>query len=182
MITKRIVCAVAGLLIWAVSAAEAMPLAFNFTQSGFSEGAVITGTFVGEDLDMDGQLSSFDGEIISISMAFSGNSLIPAFNLDSSGSLSDLVYDLDNGLLGDDPAEGIQIFNLAFSYQAGAGPLASCLDPGVCGEVGAIEVSPDTTLALVTVTPTAASEPATALCIAAGFLGLVWNHRRKAYA
>ncbi len=157
-------------------------MAFNFTQSGFSEGAVVTGTFVGEDIDMNGQLSSFDGEIVSLTVAFSGNSLIPAFNLDSSGSIWDLVYDLDNGPLGDDPAEGIQIFNLAFSYQAGAGPLESCLDPGVCGAVGAIEVSPDTTLAHVTVTPTATSEPATALCLGAGFLGLVWNHRRKAYA
>jgi hypothetical protein len=183
MISKLMVLAVSTALMWTVSAANAAPVAFSFTQSGFAEGAEVTGTFAGEDIDMDGQLSSFQGEVTNLSVSFSGNSIISAFALDSSSAFWAVVYDLNNGPLGDandGDIEGIVIFNGAFSYQSGAGPSSVCVGTNVCGAVSQTEVGRDESLDLVAVTATAASEPATVVGIVAGFLGLGLTRRRTA--
>ena len=117
---------------------EAAQVAFNFfSQDGFDEGAVVTGIFVGEDLNGDGQLSSFNSEITDFSMQFSGNSLVPAFSLDFD-SLFGLVYDLDGGPLGDGfslDVEGIGAESVMYSYNAGPGPLDQCGVGIACAEV-----------------------------------------------
>ncbi len=58
---------------------------FTFSQMGFEEEAVITGSFTGEDLNNDGILtfrrdSIETGEITSFNMNFSGNNITPAFD------------------------------------------------------------------------------------------------------
>ena len=111
-----------------VSQAFAQSQSFNFRQSGFAEGATVSGTFTGEDLDGNGQLSSFDGEITDFQMSFSGNSVVAAFSL-GFAELFGLVYDLDGGPLGDGQTlavEGVGAAGMTFSYQAGPGPVAEC--------------------------------------------------------
>ncbi len=84
---------------------------FEFTQTGFSEGAVVTGSFEGEDINNDGQLSQqTDNEITLFHMAFSGNSSVPAFTTkfikndkdfgEFRGFAPGLIYRLDGGPLG----------------------------------------------------------------------------------
>jgi hypothetical protein len=98
---------------------------FTFAQSGFSGGGSITGTFTGTDLDGNGQLSSFNGEISDFSVRFSGDPMVPAFTL-ATADLLGLVFDLrpdlviGNGTGGD--IEGIAAANLQFLYSTGLGP------------------------------------------------------------
>lgn len=73
---------------------------FAFAQEGFSEDAVVIGSFFGIDLDMNGQLSSGNGEIWAFAMMFSGHSHMPPFTLGLDGYLN-FVYDVDGGPLGD---------------------------------------------------------------------------------
>jgi hypothetical protein len=89
-----------------VSVVQHTAVDFSFSQAGFSEGAGVTGTFTGSDLDLDGQLSSFEGEILAFSMTFSGNSIVPTFSL-GLVDLFGLVYDLDGGPLGDGTTGGM---------------------------------------------------------------------------
>jgi hypothetical protein len=116
-------------------------LAFNFSQDGYSEGATVSGSFAGVDLDNNGILVHFplgggqfpvaNLELTSLSMHFSGNSRSPAFDL----TLNDLygfVYQLGTPGLGDDPAfdptinqnltEGIGLIGAGHFYTSGLGP------------------------------------------------------------
>jgi hypothetical protein len=132
---KTYLAAAAGLLAFSASPASAS--LFLFTQGGFEEGATITGSFVGADTDLDGQISAFDGEVTDFTAAFSGNSLIGplAFTF---ADLFGLVYDLD-GDIGDGltlDMEGIRADDGATFYAAGPGPLAACDGITTCGLVG----------------------------------------------
>ena len=72
-----------------VASAQASSAAsFNFFQGGYSENAFVSGMFTGEDLDGDGLITSFDGEITAYRMEFSGNSLVSAF----SHGLSEITF------------------------------------------------------------------------------------------
>jgi hypothetical protein len=114
---------------------------FTFSQSGYAEGAMVTGRFAGFDEDGNGILVHFPGqlappvhtsELTDFSMHFSGNSLAPAFQL----SLADLygfVYQLGTNGIGDDPAndpnfgdlrEGIGVIGANYFYTSGQGPNA----------------------------------------------------------
>ena len=116
---------------------------FSFVQDGFSQGAVVTGTFSGTDANADTFLSSFDGEVTAFSMAFSGNGIVPAFTLGMDGVLFfGLLYELDGGPLGDGLGgglEGVASVDVVFSYQAGPGPFALC---GVGVDCGVVDVDP----------------------------------------
>lgn len=118
-----LVCALGGLL--AADASHAQSERFEFTHGGFSEGAVLTGFFVGADLDGDGRLSSLEGELTDFAMQFSGNSLIPAFSI-GLDALDGLVYFLNGGPLGDDDhptrGEGIRARIGDLTYVIGPGP------------------------------------------------------------
>ncbi len=123
---NKAVCFFMGLLF--ASAAAAQQQTFTFSQGGFAEGATVSGSFSGEDLDSDGQLASFNGEISDFQMSFSGNSVVPAFSL-GFAELNGLVYDLNGGPLGDGQVlgiEGIAADDATFSYQAGPGPVDLC--------------------------------------------------------
>ncbi|QSJ14714.1 hypothetical protein JYQ62_22780 [Nostoc sp. UHCC 0702] len=50
----------------------------TFTQAGWLQGGLVTGSFEGEDLDADGIISQT--EVTDFSLSWSGNSTVPAFN------------------------------------------------------------------------------------------------------
>lgn len=139
---------------------------FSFTQLGFDESAFVTGTFTGIDLDLDGQLSSFDGEILAFGMTFSGNSLVSTFSLGFL-DLFGLVYDLDGGPLGDGlggDIEGIGAFDFDNLYLAGPGPFAEC---GIGVDCAVVEG------------PGSVPEPASLLLSVVGLLGVLSLRRLK---
>jgi len=69
-----------GLCLAAASLASSSHAAdYLLSQGGFQDGGTLSGQFSGVDLNQDGRLSSFDGEITAFSLSFSGNSLVPAF-------------------------------------------------------------------------------------------------------
>ncbi len=105
-------------------------LAFSDTfllfQSGFKDGAFIEGSFTGNDLNGNGQISPFEdngAELTSLNISFSGNSLVPAFSLVFPGTADGalLVYDVDSGFIGDDALlfEGISIGLGDLAYSGG---------------------------------------------------------------
>ncbi len=164
--------------------AASVPVSFNFTQSDFAGGAMVTGMFTGEDLNMDGQLSTFDpgSELISFMITFSGVSSFPIITLGISNVVN-FVYDLNGGSLGDGlggDVEGIEVLVPSFLlYEAGAGPLDTC-PGGICGEI-LTPLGSTTTTELVTVTPKPIPTPSAFLLMGTGLLGLIayrkWNSK-----
>lgn len=144
---------------------------FEFTQTGFPEGAIVTGSFEGEDINNDGKLNQqTDNEISLFHMAFSGNSSVPAFTTKFIKNDEDygefrafapgLIYRLDGGPLGspvfnpEEGSEGIAIRELSsndklLSYRAIDAILGKCrsqlgppLTTHICGWVGHFALSP----------------------------------------
>ncbi len=73
---------------------------YYFSQSGFTSGGFIDGSFEGEDLNSDGMIRFWDGEVSSFWLSFSGNSVVPSFQyglLD----LSALNYEVGTLFIGD---------------------------------------------------------------------------------
>tara|TARA_R110002049_G_scaffold309268_1_gene519506 strand:+ start:7475 stop:8026 length:552 start_codon:yes stop_codon:yes gene_type:complete len=164
-----------------VTSSSAGVIGFNFSQDGYEEGASVTGMFVGEDLDMNGQLSSFTGEITDFMMDFSGNSLVPAFSA-GSADLFGLVYDLNegpvlgDGVLGDIEGIGVTVIGNGFTFTAGAGP-----GPFPGGMISTF-ASASSTLNNVIVTPKqlVVPEPASlAIWGAIALLGTTTTRRRR---
>ncbi len=110
------------------SSLEAAPVRFTFLQDGFDEGARVTGSFTGDDMNNDRRIG--ESEIINFSMEFSGNSIVPAFSLEFSDTRPEnslgFAYDLDGGPLGDASGEGIEIISNDFFYQDIPGPGTFC--------------------------------------------------------
>ncbi len=156
--------------------------AYTFTQSVFAEGAVISGSFSGNDLNHDGliQGATFNpgglSEITSFSVSCSGNSDIPAF----SQTLIDLTffsYDTANSTLGQVSPEGIATnwFGLAgFQYLAGLGVNSYNASYVVNAETGVNVES----FGLINVT--AVPLPGTAWLFGSILLGLLRLKRRSA--
>lgn len=132
------------LALLATAPALAGTTTYTFTQGGFDEGATVSGSFTGEDLDNDGQLVFFGGpteggpaELSAFTLSFSGNSLVSGFTM----GLLDLfgfVYTLDGGPLGDDPSgasEGIGLDNGFVSYAVGPGPVGLCNGVDICSVI-----------------------------------------------
>jgi len=158
-------------LMISFSSVNATPLSFDFSQSGFDEDALVTGQFVGDDLDGNGQLSSLSGEVTDFSMSFSGNSLVSSFSL-GFADLFGIVYDLDGGPLGDGvtlDVEGIVASDGIYSYISGLGAeLTEDFSATLSSE-------------LVIVTPTNVPVPAAVWLFLSGFVGLLGirkNHSR----
>ena len=148
MIMKRLASAVAAMLL-AGAAHAAMdtttvgaaispdgPGAWTFTVDGWSGGGLVTGFFTGSDVNGNGQLSSFNGEVTDFGMSYSGGAIVAPFSLDF-GSLFGLVWDFDP-ILGDGvllDVEGIGAEDPPFRFVIGPGPVDICGRGQICGRI-----------------------------------------------
>lgn len=108
---------------------------WGFSVGGWSGGGVVTGGFTGVDLDSDGQLSSFAGEVTGFGMSYGGGTIVAGFSL-GFADLFGLVYDLNGGVLGDGTTlavEGIGAVGGSTSFLIGPGPVGLCDTGAVCG-------------------------------------------------
>ena len=159
------VSAIAGLTVLPASAAS-----FNFFQGGYSEGATVTGMFTGEDLDNDGVINSFTGEVTDYMMSFSGNSLVPAFS-HGLPNFFGLIYKLGSDIGNFFDSDGIASKDVATFYGASGGTIVYPVYPSPQipgGKVGTFAGALDTTNEFVTVNTV--PEPSTVLGL--GLLGL----------
>ncbi len=114
---------------------------YGFTVTPFSEGASLNAQFVGDDLNGDGVINGYypgdcgcdPNEVTSLTLSFTGNSLIPAFSgatIDFASPLQTLVFDeLSGGF------ELIYVVN-----NAGAGIDDFSLPPGIANGDGGIQI------------------------------------------
>lgn len=107
--------------------AAAVPMSYDFYHDGFDGGAYVTGTFTADDINTNGQISSFSSEVLAFSMSFSGNSQVAAFTATFT-EMFGVVWDLGDPVLGDGTLgdkEGIGVSTISgFSYFNGNGPLS----------------------------------------------------------
>jgi hypothetical protein len=168
-------------LMLATSTTYAMPMTYNFSQTGFSGGATISGSFTGNDLDMDGAINSFLGEVTNYSVSFSGNMIVGAFS-HSFADLGGLIYVLGNGVfLGDDAILGTEGVASGpgfgppggpFTYESGLGPQGTLGGIVIDNNTGATDGSQN--LVVVTAVP----EPAIITLMGLGLVGIGFSRRK----
>lgn len=147
---KKLLPAVAMALALSTQPAAAETV-FTFSQDGWSDGGLFIGQFTGEDLNNDGQISSFLGEVSSFSGTYTSSQfeIINFSSLDAApfgggndvenGDLAatGLVFTLDGtGQLGDDTfgdIEGLGVFSDQFYLAVGPGPFNQCNGTEICG-------------------------------------------------
>lgn len=111
---------------------QAQTVTFQFTQTGFSNGASVTGYFRGTDLDGDGQIYAvsrtisdlfglpFGNELDYAEVTFRGFGDLPGSTTvvydklvadmeNPANTFMALAYNLDGGAFGDDPNEGVSL-------------------------------------------------------------------------
>ncbi len=129
---------IAGMAGWLLTTqAQATPIGYEFYQGGYAGGAYVSGFFLGEDLDGNGQLAAHRGEVSGFRMLFSGFDGEMAWSLGQTDLLG-LVYDLNGGPLGDGfrgRGEGMLAWGET-GFGAGVGPLGLiCALQLACGVV-----------------------------------------------
>jgi hypothetical protein len=182
MYRKKFIAVLVVLGISVCGTAASAIVKYNFSQSGFDEGAIVTGMFEGEDIDGDGFLVGLEDsdfkEVTAFNMAFSGNSIVPAVEFD----LDDLVVlslNLSSGDLIDLFAQSNGSSGLIEYFPAG--PVS-----GVCKSCTAIVLSTEDpivdvreTFSLESVKVSAVPLPATVWLFGSGLLGLFGMARIK---
>jgi hypothetical protein len=153
---------------------------FLFSGGGFADGATFSGSFDADDLDDDGQISSFQGEVSAFSGFFSGNSLVGPLVFETD-DLFGLVYDLD-GLIGDGEEgdiEGLSAQHGSGLFSVGPGPVGLCDGIEPCALVESLGDF-DESIQGLTITQ-AIPEPATWALLLMGFgaLGTITRRRRR---
>lgn len=125
--TSNLICATAVGMMGLCSSSAANATSYIFSQGGYSGGGAITGTFDGTDLDNNGQIDSFAGEVVNFSLSFSGDYIVGNFT----HTLSDfygLIYDVNSGFIGDGAGGDIEGMAsnwngyFGFDYASGLGP------------------------------------------------------------
>ncbi len=184
---------IAGLVVFGMTVcgtASSTVIKYNFSHSGFADGAIVTGMFAGEDLNGDGFLVGNEGpggfnEITDFNMAFSGNNIVPAFTL-SFADFRFLAYRLDGGPLGDSGNELIAASSdstsglyLPQGFSSGTNVPDECKN-SYCAFVfvPGVKFEPNYSFELVTVN--AVPLPATAWLFGSGLLGLIGTRKSKA--
>jgi hypothetical protein len=167
---------------------------YNFSQSGYDEGAIVTGMFAGEDLNGDGFIVGNEGpdgfnEVTAFNMEFSGNSIVPAFTLGiDSISVGIVAYSLEGGgLLGDDAGEEIAgsgvVDSSFFLYNTG-GPVTGTNIPdgcskSFCGLVVATDIPSAENYSFEPVIVSAVPLPIAVWLFSSGLLGLIGMRQIK---
>lgn len=168
----RLLLKATSILALGAVASSANAASFKYVLDGWSDGGVLIGVFLAEDLNNDGQISSFDGEVTGFSATYTGGSVIPVSSFSSldatpfSASPGDdlpasgLVFTLDGtGRLGDDlfgEGEGLSVFNDEFYLAVGPSTFNQCTGALVCG--GIFDVDDLFDPGVVTVDATAAPD------------------------
>ncbi|MGL4543472.1 MAG: PEPxxWA-CTERM sorting domain-containing protein [Polymorphobacter sp.] len=83
--------------------AAAIPATYNFVHRGFSSHAYVFGSFTGDDLNHDGQIVSYQGEVFAINATYTGSDAVARFTIvNNNPTGSELVYTLGSRWIGDD--------------------------------------------------------------------------------
>ena len=147
---------------------------YNFSQTGFEEGATISGSFEGTDINSNGLIQQ--DELSSFSFSWSGNSLVPAFSQNLT-DLTFLSYNPSRSVLGDVNPEILAsnwFTTTGFAYVSGVGAGSqggSILDMTLGTE--------SATTSLVQITPSAVPLPGAIWLFGSALLGLIGVKRRK---
>ncbi|WP_457351444.1 PEP-CTERM sorting domain-containing protein [Roseateles sp. P5_D6] len=148
---------------------------YSFNQTGYADGATLSGHFAGSDLDGNGWLYAY--ELTEFELNWSGNRAVQAFNLGFS-ERAGLEFELSSGTLSHMAAfsqneEGVRFF----SFDSKGWP--SYMIPGVVTDerLGLVSMSWEP----LRVTAAVPEPQSLALLMAGmGFIGL-WSQRRRAH-
>jgi hypothetical protein len=172
-------------LALAVGSLSTQAATYSFSQTGFTGGGLLSGSFSGADINLDGILDFSANEISAFSLSFTGGTSVSAFTL-GYGDLFGLVFKINAGnFIGDDTttagSEGIGAFNDQYTYVSGVGPMTEL---GLGGGQGALIMdassSPLTSsTSVIEISPVPEPESYAMLLAGLGMMGFVARRRAK---
>ncbi|WP_446810778.1 hypothetical protein ACH50O_04150 [Methylomonas sp. 2BW1-5-20] len=174
-------------VVAALTASGANAAVYNFVQTGFDDGATISGSFTVNDADNSGQINvgsaiwgmNFN-EISAFSLSFSGNSIVGAFT-HNLADLSAMVYNVGSPYLGDEIG-GAQQELIATNYFGSTG-FDYYSGMGFGGFGGAVFDKANNATSysyeLISVTPAAVPVPGAIWLFGSVLAGFVGINRRK---
>jgi hypothetical protein len=181
MNSRRVLAGLTAALIGSPALASTIPLYFDFTQGGFSNG-MASGWFYGVDADDDGVLTT--EELTDFQFNFDGTQgssyrslAVPVAQMFTGGTFR---FQLDDLVLGDAPGEQFAAgvggtYTAGFSYAASSAGGTFSSPPGF-----PLGVTATSELVQVTVAspPVGIPEPSPAALLACALAALAWRRRR----